>query len=272
MVDSHFWDTEIQANLYRVLPAILTMFLSLKPFPQQEHLFKFRTCRKPEASLLFSADRSSVGLNKGLFPALSPTTWQPSGHKDVSTPFKRWKGVNTKIFQEEQTKLQCQQKWEGSMSNWDDVEGERGKKESLLSHSTQRPQEHRSWNTSGKTITEGSTENEETKIYSSAAAIWHSYRETIKIKAHQAQLKQSGGFCSCCFCEINRLKVGELLKCAYWKQLTVGFALCSYQHKCLPPAKVFPCKYHHSILQITLATSWTWLWLPSSYLSTGMQQ
>lgn len=36
------------------------------------------------------------------------------------------------------------------MSNWDDVEGERGKKESLLSHSTQRPQEHRSWNTSGK--------------------------------------------------------------------------------------------------------------------------
>lgn len=75
MTDSDFGDIGIHDNLYRVLPEILTMLLSLKPFPQQKHLFKFRTGKKPEASLLFSTDRSCVGLNKGLFPALSPKSW-----------------------------------------------------------------------------------------------------------------------------------------------------------------------------------------------------
>lgn len=58
----------------------------------------------------------------------------------------------------------------------------KGEKESALSHSTRSPQEHRSWNMSGKILTEGRTETEETKIYSNAAAIWHSYRELSKLR------------------------------------------------------------------------------------------
>lgn len=130
--------------------------------------------------------------------------------------------------------------------NWDDTK-ERGGKGITAVRSNTKAQEHRSCNLSGEIV----TETEETKVYSKAAAFWHSYRETIKSEAHWARLKHSGGFCSCCFGEINRLK----LKCAHWKELTGGFALGSYQHKCLSPAKAFPCKYPYRVFQITLALS-----------------
>lgn len=147
MTDSDFRDIEIHDNLYRVLPEILAMFHSLKPFPRQKHVFKFRTGKKPEASVLFSTDRSCVGLKRGLFPALSPTTWQSRGCKDASILLRGWKGVKMRIFQQEQTRLQCQQRWEGSLSNWDDMEGERGKRNPCcnIQHKGHRNTGHAIW-------------------------------------------------------------------------------------------------------------------------------
>lgn len=140
MTDSDFGDIGIHDNLYRVLPEILTMLLSVKPFPQQKHLFKFRTGRKPEASLLFSTDRSCVGLKKGFFPALSPKTWfagmflsHLGGGKVPKGGFFSKSRLDDNVKRNEKAAYQIgmtpRKKW--------------GEKESLLEHSAQ---EHRSCN------------------------------------------------------------------------------------------------------------------------------
>lgn len=169
MTNSDFWDNEIHDSLFRVLPEILTMFLSLKPFPQHKHVFKFGTGRKPEASLLFS----TVLVWTRVYPlhSLQPGSHEAArmflshlgGGRVLTWGFFSKSRLGYNVNRNEKAAYQIGMTWK-----------ERREKGITAVNSTQMLQEFRSCNRSGKIITEGSTETEETKIYSNAAAIWHS--------------------------------------------------------------------------------------------------